>query len=618
MKDWTVVIILITLCACSSLMVQAEVRHVPETYPNIQVAVDAALDGDTVLLAAGTYTGEGNRDISIVDKCLTIMSEGPADLCVLDAEAESWDPHRVFLINGKAQAQINLRNITVQGGYASPYPDEDAGGFKIQKAHVTLDSCIIRSNFTNTSSGQGGGIYCNESNLDINNCLFYGNYARSGGGLSCNNSTVNINRTQFVSNTVESGGGGAIDSVLDSQLTVTDCVFTNNMADGMMSDGGAIFSAGSFLTVIRTEMTGNTARLGGGIRSRSTTKIDDCNFSNNTARFAGGGVSTYQNDVTITNSIFQNNDTESDISLGGGLYIDVSNFEISNCLITGNSADTGGGIAIHCYEDPDEPLLMYITNCTIADNSDEGIYSRIPDTAHINNCIFWNNLRKDIDGSEDALFDVQYSFVEDGFTGTGNITGDPLFTTGAGCDYFLSQTATGQPATSPCVDSGSSIASEVCIDASTDQFCMDQVSTRQDFSFDTGQVDMGYHAIQPAHGLELKLNAEIFTPGSAFYLECMMHNAGSETLNTDIYILLEVYGGYWCYPGWTNLQDQLDFRANISVDPGYYRYQEAVLQFTWPEGVGTAMGLNFLGAAFDAGTYNLIGDLCVIDWGFVE
>lgn len=46
------------------VIVHPATRHVPAEYPTIQSAVDAAGDGDTILIADGVYSGEGNFDQS--------------------------------------------------------------------------------------------------------------------------------------------------------------------------------------------------------------------------------------------------------------------------------------------------------------------------------------------------------------------------------------------------------------------------------------------------------------------------------------------------------------------------------------------------------------------------
>ena len=44
-------------------------------YENIQTGIDAAAEGDTVLVQANEYTGEGNRNISFGGKNIVLMSE---------------------------------------------------------------------------------------------------------------------------------------------------------------------------------------------------------------------------------------------------------------------------------------------------------------------------------------------------------------------------------------------------------------------------------------------------------------------------------------------------------------------------------------------------------------
>jgi hypothetical protein len=62
--------------------------HVPADYPNVQAAIDASNDGDTVLVADGIYTGEGNRNILLNEKDIVIKSEHGADYCTFDGSGE--------------------------------------------------------------------------------------------------------------------------------------------------------------------------------------------------------------------------------------------------------------------------------------------------------------------------------------------------------------------------------------------------------------------------------------------------------------------------------------------------------------------------------------------------
>jgi len=119
----------------------------------------------------------------------------------------------------------------------------------------------------------------------------------------------------------------------------------------------------------------------------------------------------------------------------------------------------------------------------------------------------------------------------------------------------------------------------------------------------------------PDAGMELILEDADLEPGDELYLHMFLHNPDDVPYDADAYLLLGVYGYYWCWPSWSSMDTGgIDFN-NYTVE-AVGSYHEDIMRFTWPTGTGAADSLTFIGALFEAGTWIQIGDIQIITWGY--
>ncbi|UCG58784.1 MAG: HEAT repeat domain-containing protein [Phycisphaerales bacterium] len=208
-------------------------RLVPSQYPTIQAAVDAAVDGDEVIIAPGRYTGDGNRDIDFSGKAMTVRSEGGPESCIIDCQGSEDDRHRGFLFESGETANSVLQGFTITGGFV----------------------------YTG-----GGAIYCYRSSPTIRDCIIIRNTASEGGGIACLDSGVTVNECVITDNlATTSGGGVAIIKGYDTdRAELANCIVTGNQASrysGGVHCGGNAALMGCTISGNRTGEYG----YGGGI-----------------------------------------------------------------------------------------------------------------------------------------------------------------------------------------------------------------------------------------------------------------------------------------------------------------------------------------------------------------
>ena len=419
----------------------ADLHKISHRVPiKIQEVIDAAEDGDTVIVYSGIYKGEGNINLDFCGKTIVLMSNNGPEMTIIDCESEG----RAFYFHSGEDRQSQIIGFSILNGSAGASGGVYGGGVFLANSSPTITNCIISNCAASTG---GGGLFCDNGNPQISNCIIADCWASGAGGMEFDYSTPEIIDCDIKNNRVFMDGGGV--TYYYSSVYMSNSNIYENIIDGY------------------------DAAFGGGIYSKhSDLIIEDCVFSKNESHISsigwqlGGGLCCEVGTLNISNCLFKDNYTE----LGGGIYLaDVAFPEIYSCVFVGNIADFGGGIQTNFTTDCIiyECLLINnfaeygggifyagdvnldIVNCTIhgnvADSLGGGIYGEFSNPDLIN-LIIWNNFPDQINkysGETDAI----YSDIEGGWPGEGNIDSDPLFLKPDSLDFNLLSD-------SPCIDAG--------------------------------------------------------------------------------------------------------------------------------------------------------------------
>ncbi|MHC4666239.1 MAG: right-handed parallel beta-helix repeat-containing protein [Planctomycetota bacterium] len=164
-----------------------------DPFRRIQAAIDYANDGDTVIVADGIYTGNGNRDISISGKTLTVRSENGPTNCIIDCNGTETAPHRGFVI-GQGEESLVIEGFTIRRGYPPDRewaPVKEGGGILLYTdGYCKVINCILESN----AADEGGAVWFFAGEFpEFVNCTFHNNQASGGSvisGWNCSGATV--------------------------------------------------------------------------------------------------------------------------------------------------------------------------------------------------------------------------------------------------------------------------------------------------------------------------------------------------------------------------------------------------------------------------------------------
>jgi hypothetical protein len=307
----------------------AATLNVPSKYATIQAAVDAAVDGDSVVVAAGSYTEPGIR---MRGKRLSITGAGQ------DVTFLSSAPAIGFLIERQADVAVTGFDLTSGGGAgAAPFFGVDG--------RLVVTSCRIHN--SNGGSTGGGAIGTGQdANVSCTDVLFIGNRGIAGAVNIIGGNTAHFTRCRFENNVTNRNfntAGAA--NVLARDVRFVDCDFIGNMS---------VANFGGFVGGLRF-----SGEIGG------TLLVERCLFVDNEGTDCGAILVEWGGSATIRNCTVEGNTGRKVISaVGVGITGPPTPTLLENCIVTRN----GPTAALDCFHG-----ALTVVCCDVWGNADDTV-----------------------------------------------------------------------------------------------------------------------------------------------------------------------------------------------------------------------------------------------------
>jgi probable HAF family extracellular repeat protein len=487
---------------------------VPNDVNNVHRAVNAAINGDTIVLAPGTYQGYWEDStwrypIDPDGKNIIFTSENPDDPNIVAStiiygispkKGSGWKTYRSCCYFGNGEdSNSALIGLTVLTGCKDGDWSDCQGGFG------------------------NGAIYCDGASPTIRKCrLIGGNDKKDGVAVYCKSSYSLIEDCTITGSNLYNYTG-IIYVDVDSNITIKGCNISNNNAS--FGNHCIIYSSG-------------------------TATIDNCIISGNN----GPGVYGAGSYIEVKNSAITDNKSAGQD--GAGIYLYYCSGTVINCIITGNQTTTdknGGGIYVYGSGN------ITISNCSIcknmADGYGGGIYNFNSDP-NVTNCIFWGNQAGgdgnevyNIVGGKDPNF--RYCDINDsggsgdgwdanlGTDGGGNIDADPCFVdiddpNGPDNIFGTQDDGLQLQVGSPCIDAADGNAA-----LTTDILGRGRIDVNEVANTGTGKpnyVDIGaYEYRYPSPGPASNPSPADQEPNVSIYAD-LSWSPGAYTISHDVYL----------------------------------------------------------------------------------
>ncbi len=510
----------------------------------LQPALDAAVDGDQIWVAAGKYKPTSVHGI--------ITMEDVADEEEFNKYKHFRMKNGVEIYGGFAGTETELAqrdfetNETILSCDIGEFDEQYDNCFHIfyHPAGLDLDNSAVIDGFLmeggyaddNEPHDAGSVMYNDGSSPVVKNGWIYWNYSYKGAVFYNKDSSMKVMDTQFVNNEAPYSKGGVFYNE-NSDIEISDCDIANSWAEGDDdSQGGAIYSIGGKTVIRDTILRTNSANLGGALYIESgDLDISGCNFEENKGEF-GAAIYLKSGNAVISKSDFRYNDTYSysygDSDGRGAVYMIDSEVKVTDSVFSKHISGWGGAIystsateggskltvinsafSVNKMTEQGGALYLNKTNADIVNSVffknyygytatgtyGGAIYRADSGSLNIVNSIFKSNTAGTGKHIHDAAGNatVTYSCIVDTsvYPGTGNINDEPLM-----ISPEYNPLDFGLQADSPCIDTGSNTpfgTGNIAADITKDMIGNDRIIKGKDASL-SAIVDMGAVEFKPA------------------------------------------------------------------------------------------------------------------------
>jgi predicted outer membrane repeat protein len=395
--------------------------NVPSQFPTISSALNAANNGDTILLdpAQGPYSSQGDLNLSI-SKVVTLDSSTPGVNAIISCggaifariTVSGTTIDNLTVENSPAAIFVNDSTVNVANAFngcdfeTNPGLESDGGAVTVSRGISTFSHCTFNKNSGN------GAVEFTDSSGSFDHCVFTNNTGNGGpGGIEGLASSLTLSNCTFADNQASNTFGAAAVLWQDGPVTITQCSFTNNSAP---NGGGALYVAAlgsaTNLTIARSAFVNNSAHFGGAIEA-----------------------------VAVSHTV---------------------GVTVTDCLFTGNSATDGAVLNLQASEG--DSVSTNIINSSFFGNvtsgSDQtGAISAFTTTGGtapltISNSILFGDLTPfELSAAHPpSSVNIDHSDITRGFAGTSNINADPLYSSPPTGDFHLQNA-------SPAIGTGTTI-----------------------------------------------------------------------------------------------------------------------------------------------------------------